>query len=73
MYHLICYIFSFSPVYVAGPIEETVVKFWQMVWEYQLTTIVMLTRCVEDNKVNTPATANCTFMVPLAYPATVML
>ena len=33
-----------------GPTEETVVKFWQMVWEYQLNTIVMLTRCVENNK-----------------------
>ena len=24
-----------------------------MVWEYQITTIVMLTRCVEDGKVRT--------------------
>ena len=32
----------FSLVCVAGPTEETVVKFWQMVWEYQLSTIVML-------------------------------
>ena len=61
-----------SLIYVAGPTKETVVKFWQMVWEYQLNTIVMLTRCVEDNKVNTLATANCTFMVYLDYPATVM-
>ena len=56
------YIFTFSPVYVAGPTKETVVKFWQMVWEYQLNTIVMLTRCVEDNKVNTLATANCIYL-----------
>ena len=61
------YIFTFSPVYVAGPTEETVVKFWQMVWEYQLNTIVMLTRCVEDNKVYTPAIANCTFLSSYCY------
>ena len=61
------YIFTFSPVLVAGPTELTVVKFWQMVWEYQLTTIVMLTRCVEDNKVNAPTTAYCSsFMVSLS-------
>ena len=27
-------------------------RFWQMVWENKLTTIVMLTRCVEDGKVS---------------------
>ena len=37
-------------MYVEGPTEETVVKFWQMVWEYQLSIIVMLTRCIENNK-----------------------
>ena len=62
----IIYIFTFSLVYAVGPTKETVVKFWQMVWEYQLNTIVMLTRCVEDNKVNTLATANCSFMVSLS-------
>ena len=44
---------NFSLVCVAGPTELTVVKFWQMVWEYQLNTLVMLTRCVEDSKVAT--------------------
>ena len=48
------YLYSTHPtsVYAVGPTEETVVKFWQMVWEYQLTTIVMLTRCVEDSRVS---------------------
>ena len=40
------------PCGVAGPTEQTVGRFWQMVWENQLTTIVMLTRCVEDGKVS---------------------
>ena len=35
----------------AGPTELTVVRFWQMIWEHQLPTIVMLTRCIEDGKV----------------------
>ena len=38
-------------MYVTGPTEQSVERFWRMVWEYQLTTIVMLTRCVEDGKV----------------------
>ena len=58
-----CMYIHFSLVCVAGPTEETVVKFWQMVWEYQLTTIVMLTRCVEDNKVQ----------LDTAYSITVLL
>ena len=41
----------FLCVCVPGPTEVTVERFWQMVWEHQLTTIVMLTRCVEDGKV----------------------
>ena len=40
------------PPHVTGPTEQSVERFWRMVWEYQLTTIVMLTRCVEDGKVN---------------------
>ena len=46
-----CYL-SPPPCGVAGPTEQTVGRFWQMVWENQLTTIVMLTRCVEDGKVS---------------------
>ena len=38
-------------MHVTGPTEQSVERFWRMVWEYQLTTIVMLTRCVEDGKV----------------------
>ena len=35
-----------------GPLPETVGDFWRMVWEYKLTTIVMLTRCKEGTKVD---------------------
>ncbi|XP_066925489.1 receptor-type tyrosine-protein phosphatase F-like isoform X2 [Clytia hemisphaerica] len=34
-----------------GPLPETVLDFWRMVWEQNTATIVMLTRLVEDNKV----------------------
>ena len=43
---------SAAVVCVSGPTELTVERFWQMVWEQQLPTIVMLTRCVEDGKVS---------------------
>ena len=49
--YLHCYLPP-PPCGVAGPTEQTVGRFWQMVWENQLTTIVMLTRCVEDGKVS---------------------
>ena len=39
-----------SPV---GPTGVTVGRFWDMVWENKVPTIVMLTRCVEDGKVST--------------------
>ena len=35
-----------------GPTGVTVNRFWEMVWEQQTHTIVMLTRCVEDGKVS---------------------
>ena len=35
----------------AGPTGVTVNRFWEMVWENEVHTIVMLTRCVEDGKV----------------------
>ena len=57
-----------SLVCVAGPTELTVVKFWQMVWEYQVNTIVMLTRCVEDNKVAILYTYEVvTYRIPYYY------
>ena len=62
----------FSLVCVAGPTEETVVKFWQMVWEYQLTTIVMLTRCVEDNKVTVYTYEVVTYSIVYYYSSLVM-
>ena len=34
-----------------GPTELTVSRFWQMVWDYQVPTVVMLTHCVEGGKV----------------------
>ena len=33
-----------------GPLNNTVDDFWRMVWEQDITTIVMLTRLVEDAK-----------------------
>jgi netrin-G3 ligand len=34
-----------------GPVEVSVGRFWSMVWEYGLHTIVMLTQCVEAGKI----------------------
>eukprot|EP00731_Ephydatia_muelleri_P026396 Em0018g496a len=33
-----------------GPLPNTVEDFWRMVWEYKLTTVVMLTKCYENEK-----------------------
>ena len=38
-----------------------------MVWEYQLTTIVMLTRCVEDGKVSDEQSAYTRMVVNINY------
>ena len=37
---------------LSGPVTQSVEQFWRMVWEYQLETIVMLTKCVEGGKVS---------------------
>ena len=42
-----CIVHAFS-----GPVTQSVEQFWRMVWEYQLETIVMLTKCVEGGKVS---------------------
>ena len=31
----------------SGPMPNTVVDFWRMIWEKKLPTVVMLTRCFE--------------------------
>ncbi|XP_072129080.1 receptor-type tyrosine-protein phosphatase H-like [Mobula birostris] len=33
-----------------GPLPDTVVDFWQMIWEQKSEVIVMLTKCVEHNQ-----------------------
>ena len=45
-----CWIFHHFTVHT-GPVEVSVGRFWSMVWEYKLHTIVMLTQCVEAGKV----------------------
>ena len=34
-----------------GPMVGTVNDFWRMIWEQNVSTIVMLTKLIEDNKV----------------------
>ena len=34
-----------------GPVPNTINDFWRMIWEQNVTTIVMLTRLIEDAKV----------------------
>ena len=36
---------------VSGPVEVSVERFWRMIWEYEVKTIVMLTQCSEAGKV----------------------
>lgn len=36
-----------------GPLPATVKEFWRMIWEKNVQTLVMLTRCNEQGRVST--------------------
>lgn len=36
-----------------GPLPTTVNEFWRMIWEKNVQTLVMLTRCIEQGRVST--------------------
>lgn len=38
-------------LFVTGPKYVTLPQFWQMIWEQDISIIVMLTNCVERQKV----------------------
>lgn len=46
--------FNSKKEYIAaqGPLPTTVKEFWRMVWEQNVQTMVMLTRCNEQGRVS---------------------
>ena len=36
-----------------GPREDTVIDFWRMIWEQNCSTVIMLTKCLENGRVCT--------------------
>lgn len=46
---LIC---SFKPIFLkTGPKKNTVVDFWRMIWQEEVTSVIMLTNLKEGDKV----------------------
>lgn len=37
--------------YLLGPTPNTLDDFWRMIWEYDVSVIVMVTKCMESAKV----------------------
>lgn len=40
------------PIFCTGPMQETVIDFWRMVWQENTATIVMVTNLVEVGRVS---------------------
>ncbi|XP_063720114.1 receptor-type tyrosine-protein phosphatase eta-like [Symsagittifera roscoffensis] len=40
---------EFTYIATQGPLHNTVNAFWRMVWEYEVTLIIMLTQCIEND------------------------
>ena len=53
---------SFAVCIVLGPVEVSVERFWRMIWEYEVPTIVMLTQCSEAGKVCMSDESTCEYI-----------